>query len=359
MKHRTEGAGGDTSATLAQLLGAHHHGDERVVLRLCSPTAPREGGVVVLSEPTSRELRRVADSDCRTVVCREPSGGDERATLYDDAAAAGVTLVLVGDVPVALARLTRHFDRRPALAAPGVHASATVDPSASLGHGVRVGAGAVIGPGAVVGDDVTIGALASAGAGCRIGAGSTLHERVVLADGVLLGARCRVQAGAVIGADGFGYAFGPSGAEKIHHLGSVIVGDDVEIGANTCVDRGTLDATRIGDRCKIDNLVQIGHNVQIGCDVVVAGCCAIAGSVRIEDGAVLGGSVGIADHVRVGAGAQLAGRAGVTKPVPAGATWGGFPAQPMRRWARERYLINRLETLWGAHRARSDDELDG
>jgi len=346
-----------SSHQLAARLGARHLGPERQVAQLASPDAPRPGSIVVIPTVTSAEVSAVAAAGAVAVVC----GESDDATLTERSAAAaalGLALLVTRDTRLALALLTHDFDRRPALAGPGVHPSAVVAPSARLGHDVRIGPGAVIGADVSLGDGVVIGALASVGAGCVVGAASQLHERVVLADGVRLGARCRLHAGAVIGADGFGYALGPRGAVKIHHLGGVEIGDDVEIGANTCIDRGTLGDTRIGHRCKVDNLVQIGHNVSIGNDVVIAGHGAIAGSVRIEDRAVLGGAVVIADHVVIGAGARLAGRAGVTKDVPPGAAWGGTPAQPMRGWVRERYLLGRLETLWREHLRRRSSPVE-
>jgi UDP-3-O-[3-hydroxymyristoyl] glucosamine N-acyltransferase len=259
----------------------------------------------------------------------------------------------VADTRLALARLSRRLDPRPAIAEVGVHASAVVDESARLGARVAVGPLAVVGAGAVLEDDVVLGAGAVVGAGARVGAGSVLRERVVLEDGVVVGRRCWLQAGAVIGGDGFGYAPGPRGAERIHHLGTVVLGDDVEVGANACIDRATLGATVVGPRSKIDNLVQIGHNVRIGADVLIAGQTGIAGSTVIGDRVVIGGAVGVADHVEIGADARIAGGAGVTKSVPPGDAWGGYPAQPLRRWVRERYLIGRLEAIWAFVKGRA------
>ena len=259
----------------------------------------------------------------------------------------------VADARLALARLSRRLDPRPPVADVGVHATAVVAPTARLGARVAIGPLACVGDDVVLGDDVAIGPGCAIGAGARIGAGTVLRERVVVADGVAIGARCLLQAGAVIGSDGFGYAAGPRGAERIHHLGTVVLGDDVDVGANACIDRATLGATRVGDRSRIDNLVQLGHNVRVGRDVLIAGQAGIAGSTVIGDGVVIGGAAGVADHVRVGDGARIAGGAGVTKSVPDGEAWGGYPAQSVARWARERYLIGRLEAIWAFVKGRA------
>lgn len=265
------------------------------------------------------------------------------------AAYAGAVLE-VGDPRLALARLSAHFDRRPR-PVPGVHPTAVVDPTARIGRDVSVEAGAVIGPAAEMGDACAVGANCVIGPGVHVGAGSRLYANVTLYDGVTLGARVIVHSGAVLGADGFGYAAGPAGAAKIHHTGGVVIGDDVEIGALTAIDRGTLEDTRVGARTKIDNHCQIGHNVQIGSDCLLAGMTAVAGSAVLEDGVVLGGAAAISDHVTVHAGARIAGRSGVTKDVPAGETWAGFPARPYRRYVRELYLLDRLERIWEVVRA--------
>ncbi|MDZ7708128.1 MAG: UDP-3-O-(3-hydroxymyristoyl)glucosamine N-acyltransferase [Trueperaceae bacterium] len=258
------------------------------------------------------------------------------------------------DPRLALARISRELDPEPAPPA-GVASSATVADDATLGADVSVGPGAVVESGAELADGCVIGAGAVVGRNCRLGPGTRLFARVVLYPGVRIGARVRIHAGAVVGADGFGYAPGPHGAEKVHHLGGVTIGDDVEIGANACIDRGTLGDTAIGNGTKLDNLCQVGHNVTIGRHCLIAGQTAIGGSTVIEDGVLIGGSAALSDHVRVGAGARIAGRAGVSKNVPAGQAWGGAPAAPMRDWARERYLVGRLERIWtfvrGAQRA--------
>jgi UDP-3-O-[3-hydroxymyristoyl] glucosamine N-acyltransferase len=347
-----------TTSEAMSLLGATSAGRDVAIRRLLDPAAVAvAGGATTVRS----DAPGTAASDAAVVVPQLD------AATWTAACAAGVAVVVTtaagsGDLPapdaatparwlvrdprLALARLSRRLDPRPPVAAVGVHPTAVVDPDALLGERVAVGAHAVVAAGAVLGDDVAMGPGSCVGAGSRIGAGTILRERVVVADGVVIGERCVLQAGAVIGSDGFGFAAGPGGVERIHHLGGVVLGDEVEVGANACIDRATLGFTVVGERSKLDNLVQIAHNVRLGSDVLVAGQAGIAGSTTVGDRVVIGGAAGVSDHVRIGDGARIAGGAGVTKAVPAGEAWGGYPAQPVARWARERYLIGRLEAIW-------------
>jgi UDP-3-O-[3-hydroxymyristoyl] glucosamine N-acyltransferase len=211
---------------------------------------------------------------------------------------------------------------------PGV----VVDPGAVVGAGAEIGSGTVVGAGAVIGPEVRIGRL------CSIGPGSTLQH-------ALVGNRVIVHPGARIGQDGFGFAMGRTHL-KVPQTGRVIVQDDVEIGANTAIDRGASRDTVVGEGTKIDNLVQVAHNVVIGRHCVIVAGVGIAGSTTLEDYVVLGGQVGVVGHLRIGAGAQIAGSSNVATDVPPGARWGGTPAKPMREWFRE---ITTLKTLASRH----------
>ena len=322
------------SATLAARLLGDLEGPTVPVDRLASADGAGPDAVVVVAGADDL-ARAVANGAAAVVLPRA------LALPHPPACAA----IRVDDPRRALAQLSALFDGRPE-APPGVHATAVVAADASLGDDVAVGPHSVVEAGAEIGAGTRIGPHCTIGAGARLGRACRLHAGVVVYDGVTLGDRVELHSGCVVGADGFGYAAGEGGASKIHHLGGVVIGDDVEIGANSAVDRGTLDPTRIGPRTKIDNHCQIGHNVTIGSDCLIAGMTGIAGSSSVGDRTVLGGYVAVADHVAIGADVRIAGRAGVTKDVPDGETWAGFPAQPYRRWVRGLYLQGKLERIW-------------
>ena len=226
-------------------------------------------------------------------------------------------------------------------AASGVSPMSFVHPEARLEPGVVVDPGAVVGPRAAIGTGTIIGAHAVIGSdvrigrNCSIGAGATIQH-------CLIGDRVIVHPGARIGQDGFGFAMSPKGHLKVPQIGRVIVQNDVEIGANTTIDRGANRDTVIGEGTKIDNLVQIGHNVSIGRHCVIVSQVGISGSTTIGDFAAIGGQVGVAGHLKIGMGAQIAAQSGVMNEVPAGERWGGSPAQPMREWLRCIAYLQRL-----------------
>ena len=323
-------------AAVAAATGGRLHGDGGfAVERLAHPAEARGAGdLIFLMEAGHAAL--LADSPARAAVL--PKGAAPPGGALD-------AWVEVEAPRYALAGLVALFDPGP-FAPPGVHPTADVAESAVLGPGVSLGPFVSVGPGAEIGRGVCVLSHASIGAGARIGPDCRIHAGARIGEGAVLGARVILQAGAVIGADGFSYVtHGPASFEvarrsgdyhgvvnervrRIGSLGRVELGDDVEVGANSCIDRSNIGATRIGARTKIDNLCQIGHNITIGEDCLISGKAGIAGSTRLGDRVVLGGAAVLADHIEVGDDAVVGGAAAVWKSVPAGQVWVGYPARP-------------------------------
>lgn len=261
----------------------------------------------------------------------------------------GRPLLVAAEPQLALARLIAlfHPETRPA---PGIHPTAVVDgaaidPAAYVGPYVVVGAGSTIAAGAVLHAHVVLGR------GCQVGPEAVLHPHVVLYDRTRVGARAILHAGVVLGADGFGYASVAGVHHKVPQVGCTVIGEDVEIGALSAIDRAVLEETLVGDGSKIDNLVQVGHNVEIGRGCILCGQVGIAGSARLGDYVVMGGQSGASGHLAIGRGAQVAGKSAVFQTIPAGTKVGGIPAVELGRWRRQSALAQKLEELWRRVRA--------
>ena len=232
---------------------------------------------------------------------------------------------------------------------PGVHPSAVIEAGAHVDPGAEIGAFVIVGEGARIGAQARIGAGSTIGPGAGIGPDCLLHPRVSIYARVTVGARCVIHSGAVIGADGFGFEMAGGAWHKVPQVGTVTIGDDVEIGANCCIDRSTLGATVIGDGTKLDNMVHIGHNCRIGRHVVIAAQTGLAGGVSIGDYAVVGGQVGVGDKARIESKSVIGSGAGIltSKIVRAGEPVWGTPARPLRQYLEQLATLSRLSKRRG------------
>ncbi len=284
-----------------------------------------------------KHARMIAASRAGIIILNEDLPCSEEAR-------AGRTLIRVKNADHAMLALLRAFETPAELPAVGrhpmadIHRTAQVDPSARIGSFVSIGARAVIGAHCVLHNGCHVYADVAMGSHCVV------HSNVVLRERTRLGNRVVLHGGVHLGTDGFGYQADPGGKgiAKVPHIGHVDIGDDVEIGASTCIDRGKFGATAVGAMTKIDNLCQIGHNVRIGRGCVISGLTGIAGSVTMGDGCRIGGGCRIADHRTIGNGVSLAGGSGLMHDIPDGATWGGSPAQEQKAALREMALIRKL-----------------
>lgn len=261
----------------------------------------------------------------------------------------GKALIIVGNADLAMATVLQAYAPPVPVPPKGVHPSALVAATATIGKNCRIGPNCVIKPGVQIGDNVSLHAGVCIYDDSIIGDGCELWNNVVVRERCTIGDRTMLHAGAVIGVDGFGYRVDTSGdaprVVKIPQIGTVIIGNDCEIGANTTIDRAKFDATVIGDHCKIDNLVQIGHNCRLGNMVIIAGCVGIAGSSTVGDGTLIGGKSMIKDHVHIGAGCQIAGGAAVINDMADGESWAGYPAGPLKTKFREEMAVRKLPDM--------------
>jgi len=301
-------------------------------------------GVAPLSRASGAEIAfagsRMALPDLKKSMAAAVFVSSKLVSYVPDGVAALVTATPQLAIALAGAALTPAAVRPVQLTTvTGISESAEVDPSARLEEGAIVEAGAVIGARAEIGTGTVISAGAAIGPDTRIGRNCHIGHTATVQH-ALIGNNVIIHPGARIGQDGFGYVAGPRGLVKIPQIGRVIIQDHVEIGANTSVDRGALDDTVIGEGTKIDNLVQIGHNVRIGQHCVIVSQVGIAGSATIGNSVMIGGASAINGHISIGDGAQIAGFSGVVSDVPAGVRWGGFPARPMMGALRDAAAAN-------------------
>lgn len=254
------------------------------------------------------------------------------------------TMLMVQDADLALNLVLELFAPPTHTPTPGIHPTAIVDPTAQIGRGVSIGPRCEIRAGAVVGDGTVLVSGSYIGNDAKVGRACVFHPNVVIMDRCVIGDGCVMHAGVVIGADGFGYRPSPDGrgVVKIPHIGNVVVEQGVEIGANSCVDRAKFGSTVIGAGSKLDNMVQIGHGVQLGRGCLLAAQVGIGGSSVIGDGVMFGGQAGVKDQVVIGPLARVAGGCGVIADVPAKATIGGFPSRDMNDWLRETVVLSKI-----------------
>ncbi len=320
-----------TAEEIALLVGACLQGDPTVGLT----------GVAPLERATGSDLSFLSNPKYHEAALASRAG----AILASSAGGLpGRTVLVCANPYAAFARVLQAF-HPPRRRAPGVHPSAVVEPGASLAPSATVGPCAVVGEGTTLGEGSQVDAGCVLGRNCKVGRDCHLFPRVVLYDDTELGDRVILHSGVVLGSDGFGYAQENGRHLKIPQVGRVVVEDDVEIGANSTVDRGALDETRIGAGSKIDNLVMVAHNVRVGAHCLLVAQSGISGSTRLGHHVTIAGQSGAVGHIRIGDGVRVGAKSAVTHDLPDGAFVTGHPAQDHRAWLKERALSGRLQEM--------------
>jgi UDP-3-O-[3-hydroxymyristoyl] glucosamine N-acyltransferase len=327
-------------ADLARLVGGRVEGDpdrEVEAVRALDAAGPRD--LAFLNHPRYRE-QALASRAAALLV------GEELAAGFRDGRGGEPPrdLLVVSDTAFALSRILSllHAAEAPE---PGVHPTAVLEPGSAVDPTAWIGPYAVIGAGSSIAARAAVHAHSVVGRGCSVGEGAVLHPHSVLYPETEIGPGSIVHAGAVLGADGFGYATSGGVHHKVPQVGRVVVERGVEIGANSTIDRATLGETRIGEGTKIDNLVQVGHNVQVGRHCILCGQAGIAGSTRLGDYVVLAGQAGVSGHIHLGDGAQVAAKSAALTSVEPRTQVAGIPAVELKRWRRQTVLLSRLEEM--------------
>lgn len=298
-------------------------------------------GVAPLEEASPGDISFLIDKKYSSLLTRT------RATAVvlrqiDLPASFNFVPLVVEDIQLAVVKLLNLFNPFKEVFPPGVSPKARIPDSAKIGKDVAIADFAYIGDNVTIGDGTRIGVGVYIGNGVRIGKDCIIYPNVVIREGCQIGSRVIIQPGAVIGSDGFGYYRGNGRTLKVPQIGSVIIEDDCEIGANTTIDRGTITNTIIGAGSKLDNLIHIAHNVRLGRDCFLAAQVGISGSTVVEDEVSMGGQVGIVGHIRVGKGTRIGAQSGVHKSVPARSFIFGYPAKEKRRAMREMVALSDL-----------------
>jgi UDP-3-O-[3-hydroxymyristoyl] glucosamine N-acyltransferase len=320
-----------TAAEIARQLQGEVLGDENLVLKGFAPADRAQAGDLTFAENENYFAR--AEQSAASAIIAPPAFSSTKKTI-----------IRVTDARVAFARVLPLFFPEPTFA-PGIHATAVVAKSAKIDPSAHIGPQCLVGENVVIGARSVLQGLNFIGTGCHLGADTNLFPNVTLYAHTELGDRVRIHSGTVIGSDGFGYVQDGGAHRKVPQIGNVIIRDDVEIGANVAVDRGALGPTVIGSGTKIDNLVQIAHNVNVGEHCLIVAQAGVAGSTKLGNYVILGGQVGLAGHLKIGNKVSVAAQSGVMHNIKDGEKWLGSPAQPDRQTKRQFIAMQYLPDL--------------
>lgn len=325
-----------TVAQVAQITGSEAPAlQDQPITALCSLEDAHEGGLCYLTSLEKAEMLK----DLKASALLVPESAKDKKLPFNGA------LLYAKNPEWAFILLMKYVDAQHQKHTPGIHPTAVISQSAKLGNNVSVGAYTVVEDGAKIGDNTVIFPQCYIGKDVVIGKNCYIYPQVVIREECVLKDYVILQAGAKIGSDGFGFSFHDGRHQKIPQIGNVVLGNDVEIQSNTCIDRAKISSTVIGDNTKIDNLVQVGHNVHVGMSSIMCAQVGVAGTTEIGNGVILAGQVGLAGHMTIGDRAQVGAQSGVMSSIPAGQTYFGYPAMPQREAFKLQAILRKLPEM--------------